>query len=1072
MKRVICQVLIAVFSCNILLPQPALFAQGYAEDEYASELYLDGSYQEDVPSPIMPAKKEFTMETPWAAYSVLSNYQPSEPTQDLLGRPIDYNAQKDARTIKRGISTQNANVRQFLANAPKDALLNWLAQNELPQDNMQIGLNEYIPGLHLKRSAGESAKAALKNLTVLFENGQLEMEDYITLLSAPSPEIASFSAMALHNIIQEVIINPDPTYVYLLLGLVPQIQTAIVNRLDKAYASPQANRAVTPGHRLVQKLAPAQTESAQSVEMRGVLNLVLADIYRLYRTTEKQDIHPQLQQEETAMWPQQEYTFFTPDQMPESFYQKQKDRLLHSLDYARTLRERVMEINDTRVLNADYVALTLITYDGVSGFKRLVDYIDAENTNLNGSKQQYRLDQYNFPFLKSAFDYLSVFYMPQVSSRETAMEPKEKKLLVDTLIHYANHGSAPVQVLAMNLLTAMYQESSPKWTRGQGYDKGAAGGTIISAETANQVADRIKKIYCRLDHATQSVYGLNSEEMQEMADQLAIAYRRVRKDPQGYILPANKDGKALAAQQCYVRDVQTRNQSVQAQEMAAETMNFILSWVAFGGAIRLIGKGASYSATLARTLNQTRKMPVGQRVAYFKGTLKQLKQTKKAAKELSQMGVKVERLVERPAAKPSAFTQRVNTLKQKMGMKVKEPSAQTYVVDALKEANPKGQTLGYRITQRLPGGKEQVTNIEGEVISRQAVSPNIPAKLGAEKGTLNSVTELAEKYVTKLPEGVSPAAYKEAIATENLFRTGLEEVSAANFKSGFGMKQVWYKDAQGKLFSTHEPIWVDLAKSSEVVTNGAGIPLTGNIRLDLLKTVSNPGGVLTATARTAGEGGFQYLWNISKWTAEFAAADVLLQPVSSALDGQYQSAPEGAPLYAQVGQYFNNVGSAILNYNEAAGNSVILPFMALGKGVSWAWDKTIRSSSAADSKEMTAQLENNPYLKEYQQKMQNLQQTFEKDVLSLVDLWKQAQNNPDDIQLQTKLDKNLQQMNDKYLQQQAGGISQQWQFVAESLALGINPFDMEDYYLNAYPTDGYSSTGSSSGEYNSGDYLF
>ena len=102
MKRVICQVLIAVFSCNILLPQPALFAQGYAEDEYASELYFDDPYQGDVPSPIMPPKEEIVVDTPWAPYAVLSNYKPQEPTEDLLGRPINYNAQKTHAPLNAG----------------------------------------------------------------------------------------------------------------------------------------------------------------------------------------------------------------------------------------------------------------------------------------------------------------------------------------------------------------------------------------------------------------------------------------------------------------------------------------------------------------------------------------------------------------------------------------------------------------------------------------------------------------------------------------------------------------------------------------------------------------------------------------------------------------------------------------------------------------------------------------------------------------------------------------------------------------------------------------------------------
>lgn len=1049
MKTFICRLLIVAFSCNILLPEASLFAQNYAQDEYSDELYSDYYYSpEDRPSPLAPEKEEISFDTPWSDLAGISDYLPPEPTTDNMGRPINYNAQRDARAIKRGIATQNAQIRQFLANAPKEDLIDWLSKNELPQDDLQIGMNEYVPGLHIKKSAGESAKAALKNLTLLSTNQQLDLDDYVDLLAAQSPEIVNFAALDLHSFLQHALSFQDPESYYMLLGMAPLIQKAAIKRLDKAYTDPQANRAATPGHRLVQKLAPEQTESSESVEMRGLLNLVLAGIYQLYKNYQDPRIYPFLQERELAMWPTGGMTFLTPDPLPESFYKKQKDRLLHSLDYTRTLKERVMGINNERLLNADYVTFALVAYDGVDGFKRAVDYIDEENTNLNGRKQEYRLDQYNFPFLKSAFDHLSLYYLPKISSREVAMDPKEKKHLTDTLINYANHGSAPVQVLALDLLTKIYQESSPKWTRGQGYDKGAAGGPALSNATANQVADRIKKIYCRIDQAVESVYGLNSAQMQEMADQLAIAYRRVRQDPQGQILPANKDGKALNIQQCYVRNVQSRNQSVYAQEMANDAMGFVLSWVAIGGAFQAVGKGASYAAQLARTANQARKLPVGQRIAYFKGTLKQVKQAKQAAKELSNFGVKVERIAQRPAAKPSAFTQRVNTLKQKMGMKVKEPSAKTYTVDALRETNPKDITLGYRITQRLPGGKVQVTNIEGEVISRQLASTNLPVQLGAEKGTLKSVTELAEKYITKVPEGVSPAAYKEAIATENLFRTGLEEVSASNFKTGFGMKKVWYTDPQGKLSLTYEPIWVDLAKSSRMVNNGAGIPLSGKLRKDLIKTVSTPGGVLTGTASAAGKEGLQYLGNMGIFLGTFAAADVATQPISDAMNGTYQNAPEGAPWYAQVGQYFSNVGNAVLNYDEAAGNSLVLPFVAAWKGVNWAWDQATHSSDKVGTEEMIAQVENNPYYKEYRQKEEKIQKAFIEDSKSLVALWKQVREDPDNAQLSAKLQENFQQMNEKYQKVETAGIAQQWQDLYESLLLGINPFDYTDSFIN------------------------
>lgn len=1041
MNRFICQVLIVAFSCNVLLPNTALFAQSYIPD-YAGEIVVeDPADQTQVP--FAPIKQETTIETPWAAYSVLADMKAQEPKEDLLGRPINYDADKDARLIKRGIVKKDAHLRQFLANAPKDQLIEWLTKNELPQDSYQIGMNEYIPGLHLKKATDESAKAALKNLTLLNERGELLFDDFIDLLSAPAPEIASFAGAAINANYQQALLTKDPATVYTLLGFSPTIQTAVINRLNKAYNERQINKAVTPGHRLVQKLAPEQTETYQSVEMRGMLNLILADIYSLYKLAQDPNLRPALEEQDRLMWPMGEYSFLIPDPKNESFYKDQKDRLLHSLDYTRTLKERVMGINNERVLNADYVALTLITYDGIAGFKRLVDYIDADNTNLKGEKRQNRLDQYNFPFLKSAFDYLAVFYLPQISSRETAMNPNEQVLLVNTLIYYTNNGSAPVKVLAMDLLTRLYAETAPKWTRGQGYDKGAKGGLAVSKKIANQIADRIKAIYCRIDQSNESVYGLNSEQMQEMAEQLATAYNRVRRDAQGNFVQMNDDGRTMKREACYVRNIQTRNRKVQAQELHDETMGFILSWVAFGGAIRLIGKGFSYVGCLARTANQARKLPAGQRIAFFKGTLKQMKQAKKAAQELSSMGVRVERVVEIPAKKPSYLGQKISSLKQKLGMKPTEKPS-SYVVNALTENNPTGKTLGYQITQRFPGGKVKITNIDGEVVSRAASSPLLPVKAGAQKGTLRSVTELADKYVTKIPEGVSPAAYKEAIATENLLRSGLERVSASNFRSGFGMKKIWYTAPEGKLGLTYEPVWKDLSKSSLIMNNGAGFRLTGNIRKDLLKTVTTPGGVTTAAFANVGEGGLRYVGNIGTIMGGFAAADVLTQPISQALDGQYQNAPEGAPWYAHVGQYFKNVGNAIMHYDEAAGNSLFLPFVAAWDGVSWVWNKTI-ASDQVNGKEKASQIEDNPYLKEYREKAQQMQETFNKDVQDLVTLWKQAQTAPEDIDLQLQLSQRIDQLSAKYGKEKVAGINSQWQNIIQALYMGINPLDPPEY---------------------------
>ena len=180
----------------------------------------------------------------------------------------------------------------------------------------------------------------------------------------------------------------------------------------------------------------------------------------------------------------------------------------------------------------------------------------------------------------------------------------------------------------------------------------------------------------------------------------------------------------------------------------------------------------------------------------------------------------------------------------------------------------------------------------------------------------------------------------------------------------------------------------------------------------------------------------------------FAAADVATQPISNAMNGTYQNAPEGAPWYAQVGQYFSNVGNAVLNYDEAAGNSLVLPFVAAWKGVSWAWDKATHSTDNVSTEEMIAQVENNPYYKEYRQKEEKIQKAFIEDSKSLVALWEQVREDPDNAQLSAKLQENYQKMNEKYQKVETAGIAQQWQDLYEALLLGINPFDYTDSFIN------------------------
>lgn len=221
---------------------------------------------------------------------------------------------------------------------------------------------------------------------------------------------------------------------YLLLSLTPDVQKAALKRLNALEKQPLSERDGLPGFSLLKKVAGKQVESQESVALRGKLELLLAGLAANYQTVlQQQWFKPLLQYENILKGAAGEdganYTVLN-DSFQPSFYAQRKEALLKSMDYWRTLKEVVdNEPNAARLMNADYASVALMKYDGVAGFRKVIDFLDSQNKNLNGTKQQNNLDPANFAILNTVFNNFAALYLPLIESRDTALPAKQKMKL-------------------------------------------------------------------------------------------------------------------------------------------------------------------------------------------------------------------------------------------------------------------------------------------------------------------------------------------------------------------------------------------------------------------------------------------------------------------------------------------------------------------------------------------------------------------------------------------------------------------------------------------------------------------
>ncbi len=1085
MKTLISRLLIVAFTCNILLPNPAVFAQA------------------------VPERRQDTALAPWHQMIFTPNAGQLQGTADLFDTQTEpYNAREDQRLIKRGLVKTDAQINQFLANGDKTSIVDFLTKNELPKDGIQWGMQSYIPGMFFTHQPKESANAAIGSLNKFYANGQIDPSDMIALLDAPSPQIASWAAAALRTQFS-VFDDSNLELSFLYLALAPDVQKIILKRLNALKQNPLSERDGFPGFSLFKKVAGKQVESPESVELRGNLEILLAQIALIYQSILQSKGFNAFREYENiisagqAALGEDTGKSLLSDELSLAFYAKHKEELLKNLDYWRTLKEVVEQTpSNTRLLEANYITSAMLMYEGVGGFIKTITFLDGQNTNLNGTKKQHDLNPPNFSVLATAFDTFANQYLPLIGSREKAISAKQKNEILKALVHYAKDGSAAAQVLALSLLSAMYEAAAPKWTYGQGNDKGAKGGPFMNKQQADYIADKIKDFYCRLDAATdRPVMNLDADKNLEMRTQLAKAYNRIRRDAQGTIVDAkspkgkpsvlhngkryymtwvmtkaqpvriqtkvkkssggakagvnsrnvlqlnipqgqgrsysgeisvsgreagsgnmhtgawhwaSKDGnvwRKMNAQEikmaqdyerwgnCYVRaGKEPQKLGLIAHKHTDEVMWFLLSWVSIGVAFNLVGKGVSAAGTALRIAKEANKLPVAQRLAYFRSFTQQARKARQLSKELADIGVKVERHA------------------QKL-------DGSMFVTNALKDLTPKGITRGYKITQRLPGGKVVTHKIAGEVAARQPINPgNLPVVANA-KETLTTVTDLVERYVTKVPPWMSKAAYKEAIATENLFKAGLEGLTKGSSKA---------------------PVFMDFSRSPYPPTNYLGIPYNmGPVRLDVLDAMNKPGAVLASALHGPAKFTLKYAFHVGTFLGSMAALDLMLNPVQDMLDGKYQDAPAGSAWYYKPINYGKNMIAPLFNQqkmDEINGSSLFLPFRLAEKGLQTSWNALVKSAPPT-KEEVEKQLEQNPYLQKYKKEEEALRAEFDKDMDQLIALWQESQRNPGDDFAANDYFALLEYLDNKYAQKSKYNLDTKWELVKQTLELGENPYE-------------------------------
>lgn len=809
------------------------------------------------------------------------------------------------------------NLRQFIKNGSAQDVLDYLKTHDFPKEEYSVGLLQYIPGLYITKHAQSTEKAALDRLVQLIEHNELALADLLDLIDSPSDAVAIFAVSALIPLFD----NPEnftaeETKNFAIQYFIPQLQQKVTARLARAESKPAS---VSQTGQFLEKQLRLQYRDGNSVALQGYILLLLGKI-------------------------RQTNFSLGGDTISNAQYDTLVQKAMKLFTYSRTHYEWWNGPSQERMTAANLATLALIALEGSDGFKRVVDKLEEDNTytrfhgetpsSFDLKKHVYpRQDDLapdNFPLLRQAFDALSVTYTKRLDS----LSDYERVHMSNILVHYVNNASGATRVLAASLLADWYQR-----TRVFSFpaDETKKESQILSETQADQLADWIKTTYyCPIQRAQRKIFNMSGKEMNEMLAQLSAAYNKIRRDP-GYIYAAGTPAPCTV-----ISGSQNVNLHGTAEDLAEEAAWFIISWGIYGKVFSWMAKGGRFLANTTRALKTAAQTGRG-----VSSSLREARAVAQLTRELEKNGITVTR---------TAFAKNGEIITSNL---------HTPRVPA-----PGEHVLGYQFSQHTPGGQilTQRFGLSKNLLAQNPWGNPATAGFSPEFHHFNSI---AQGYLNRFSSMTASqlSAYRSTLAAERIFATGLGELSAQNYGTGFLMNKQWVLDEAGKKTLSYTPNWLKLTPESPIrFLDPLNRPIYGTVRMDLLPSLQRPGEVLTAS-----------LWPDAKYAMNWLGGITLAETTFDVLDFSsdfpvqfHQNNRERRTELLEEGQirtpkltgseiWWRNISQNPFQNPSYSGSVLQLPYLAVA--MPWQAAKSFFFPPA----DFNTRLLNNPYMKLYRQ---------------------------------------------------------------------------------------------------------
>lgn len=803
---------------------------------------------------------------------------------NITGYPegVEYDKKRDldfVHTSQKGFfgfaadkkDVDQAQLRLFLTTAPDDVFLYFLSTQKIPTSGKEFYASDDAPFVWVRSMPTANYRAALKRLNQMQEQGALFVEDYVNLISSPSDEIAAFGMAGLSELLVYANSLKETSFL-----------TQLHAQFPKLVANVQARMKKLNGY-----------EQREKDTLWGASHVLLAQLHKSYLLSgQKSPLgQPALQ----------------------ALFSDMSAKLREGW----TNKERLHGPSASRAKLVESMTLAQTTYLGVDGFARVVNYLESKNTDLVG-RPASKINTDYATLLSSAFVAMQQFYANNPSQLQA-----DKAKLKTLMIKYANPGhSSALRMWAIIQLLTLYEPGNIVTGKAPEF---------LTQQEANQVADMIKNtFYCRMDGfaGDRNPFGLNSRELAEMQDMFATLYNKIRQDPQSYVMPVDKSGRA-ATPPCYVKPVNSINPRLQADEMVWDALGFALAWVAFDGIFYVGAKGIQGGKSIVKLGAQSLKMSSGTRTQFLKESIANSLNGARMAKRLDRVGVQINK-----------------TTVTKSGQQVTEP----LFGGALPRTGD--QIIGIQASQRFPGGRLKVTET-------------------ANVAQFKNTGDVLEHFVEKVSIG-SKADYRSIIAAEDVLHAGLTRI---------GPKAAVYQ----KTLPANLAKSVDGYAPGSIVANALRAPVDEMVALYIKRPVYLAGffalpGFFSQARIQQNEANekLEKEFRVDQQLAEQERDNELMfGPWYAAAQTQNAGAPQPA-VVSEPKQKKASYADQLAEVSKKSPAEWIDSFFAWGVGnLLQVPGKTMRGEyfpvTQAGDAERRAILQNNPYVRIYQQKLEEKQ---------------------------------------------------------------------------------------------------